>query len=64
MSGRRAAEKGLAMAQTNVADMFANGRGTTRNFADACRWYAKAAAQGDEVGLSRLEDCRRSGYER
>lgn len=36
---RKAAEQGLAMAQKNLADMFANGNGIRRNPVEAYKWY-------------------------
>ena len=42
-----AAEKGLARAQSNLGDMYANGKGVTQDYVEAIRWYRKAAKQGD-----------------
>src|ERR1017187_3210827 len=34
-------------AQFNLGLMYANGEGVTQNYAEAARWYRKAADQGD-----------------
>ena len=44
---RKAAEQGDAMAQYNLAAMYANGRGVPKDYREAMRWYRKAAEQGD-----------------
>jgi len=41
------AEQGDARAQSNLARMYANGRGVLQDYAAAINWYRKAAAQGD-----------------
>ena len=37
------AEQGYAKAQYNLAVMYDNGRGVTQNYAEAMKWYRKAA---------------------
>lgn len=44
---RKAAEKGLAIAQFNLAGAYASGEGVAQNYAEAARWFRKAADQGD-----------------
>ena len=43
---RRAAEQGHVAAQTNLAGIYANGRGVAQDMAEAVRWYRRAAEQG------------------
>jgi TPR repeat protein len=43
---RKAAEQGLATAQYNLAVMYANGRGVTKDDQEAVTWYRRAAEQG------------------
>ena len=43
---RRAAEQGNAAAQTNLGNMYSNGRGVQQDRAEAVRWYRLAAEQG------------------
>ena len=52
---RKAAERQLALAQTNLAVMLENGRGVARDDAEAVRWYRKAAEQGDPGARARLK---------
>ena len=51
---RRAARKGLAIAQSNLAALHYLGRGVTRDFEQAYHWYKAAAEQGDAVGRNGL----------
>jgi len=44
---RRAAEKGLALAQTNLGARYLAGRGIAADPAEAARWFDRAARQGD-----------------
>ncbi len=37
----------LASAQTNLGMMYYNGKGVEQNYAEAVRWYKKAAEQDD-----------------
>ena len=43
---RSEAEQGNANAQSNIATMYAKGRGVKKGHAEALRWYRKAADQG------------------
>ena len=43
---RQAAEKGDAEAQFNLATMYTNGEGVTKDDAEAVRWFRRAAEQG------------------
>ena len=40
------AEEGLAGAQSNIGDLYANGAGVEENFEEAVRWHLLAAEQG------------------
>jgi hypothetical protein len=42
----KAAEKGYAPAENAVALMYANGKGTKQNYAEATQWWVKAAEAG------------------
>ena len=44
---RPLAEQGDARAQTNLGDMYADGRGVAQDYAEALKWYRLAAEQGD-----------------
>ncbi len=44
---RKAAEAGYAPAQSNLASLYAEGLGVTKDQAQAVAWYRKAAEQGD-----------------
>ena len=41
-----AAEQGIAQAQFNLGNMYAQGKGVPRNDVEAVRWYRMAAEQG------------------
>ena len=49
------AEKGNAQAQFKLAFMYAEGRGVTKDEAQAALWYRKAAGQGHAAGQSNLK---------
>lgn len=51
---RKAAERGYAPAQRNLAIMYDTGRGCAENDAEALKWYRKAAEQGDACAQSNL----------
>ncbi len=42
---QRAAGQGVASAQYVLGSMYAQGRGVPQNYAEAARWYRKAAEQ-------------------
>jgi len=52
---RELAEKGDPIAQTNVGEMYADGIGVPQNYAEAIRWFRKAAAQGHAQAKEMLE---------
>ena len=45
----------MLKAQSNLANMFANGQGVRQEFTKAREWIAKAAAQGDEDATKALK---------
>ena len=49
------AEQGDAEAQFNLGVMYANGEGVPQDYAEAVKWYPKAAEQGDEYAKEWLE---------
>lgn len=51
---RKAAERGYAPAQRNLAIMYDTGSGCAENDAEALKWYRKAAEQGDAEAQSNL----------
>ena len=42
------------MAQNNLGEMYANGRGVPKDYGEAIKWYRLAAAQGNAVAQSNL----------
>ena len=56
ISYRKAADVGNAMAQNNLALMYAAGEGVDRDEAQAVIWFARAAAQGDAAAQFHLGD--------
>jgi len=40
------AEQGLPLAQYNLGVMYYNGQGVPKDYAEAAKWYRKAAEQG------------------
>ena len=51
---KAAAEQGDAVAQNNLAVMYALGDGVPENDAEAVKWYRKAADQGHAIAQSNL----------
>ncbi len=43
---RPLAEQGYAPAQYNIGSMYKNGHGVPQDYAEAARWYRRAAEQG------------------
>jgi len=52
---RELAEKGDPAAQTKVGNMYADGVGVPQSYAEAIRWFRKAAAQGHGQAKEMLE---------
>jgi uncharacterized protein len=57
----QAAEKGDAKAQLELGNMYDSGKGVTRNFGEALKWYRKAAEQGDGDAQFALGDMYAAG---
>ena len=55
------AERGHADAQYRLGTMYKEGRGVPQDDGRACQWYAKAAAQGYDAGLSDLKQFAEQG---
>ena len=55
------AEQGDTIAQTDLGDMYYNGKGVTQNYSEAIKWYRKAADQGYMVAQDKLGDMYRDG---
>jgi uncharacterized protein len=51
---RQAAEKGDAMGENNLADMYLRGIGVTQNDAAAYKWFQLAAEQGNSAARIKL----------
>ena len=53
-----AAEQGDSDCQTILGNMYREGEGVKRDYAEAAKWYQLAAAQGDEEAQESLEEIR------
>ncbi|MDG1340027.1 MAG: tetratricopeptide repeat protein, partial [Paracoccaceae bacterium] len=51
---RKAAEQGLAEAQSNLGIMYRNGQGVPQDYTEAVSWYRKAAEQGNALAQTNL----------
>ena len=58
---RRNAEKGDVYAMHTLGTHYERGWDVRRDAAEAVKWYARAAAKGDEEALSRLEELAGEG---
>jgi TPR repeat protein len=52
----KAANGGNALAQNNLAIMYAMGEGVTRDDAEATKWFSRSAGQGDAAAQFHLGD--------
>ena len=59
---KQAAERGNAVAQNNLAEMYCFGIGIERNYGEGVRWFKKAAEQGDSRGQYNLASCYHYGW--
>ena len=50
---RSLAEAGSSTAQTHLGFMYEKGQGVSLDYAEAVKWYRKAAAQGNEIAQDR-----------
>jgi uncharacterized protein len=51
---RPLAEQGVALAQTNLGFMYANGSGAPQDYSKALEWFRKAADQGFAIAQTNL----------
>ena len=51
---RKQAEQGDAKAQSDLGDMYFDGRGVQQDYTVAAKWYSLAAEQGDARSKRRL----------
>ena len=58
---RRAADKGHAGAQMNLAMMYFDGEGVPRDIVQAIAWYEKAAEHGESIASFSLGSIYESG---
>ena len=56
LSYLKAANGGNALAQNNLAMMYATGEGVTRDDAEATKWFSRSAGQGDAAAQFHLGD--------
>ena len=61
---RRAADKGHAGAQMNLAMMYLDGQGVPRDVPQAVEWYEKAADRGDTMAMFSLGSIYEAGARR
>ena len=54
MVQKLAAEQGDEFAQSDLGDMYENGKGVLQDYKEAVKWYRLAAEQGDEFARSNL----------
>ena len=52
---RKAAEKGISIAQNNLGCMYVNGRGVDKDEAEAVKWFRKAAVKGNDSAKQNLK---------
>jgi len=53
-----AADQGFTDAETNLAQLFEDGFGVEKDLAEAMRWYARAAAKGDEKAIAAVAELK------
>jgi uncharacterized protein len=58
---RRAAEQGLAGAESNMGIMYEDGLGVAKDYREAAQWYSAAAGHGDSRGQYNLATLYFSG---
>jgi TPR repeat protein len=58
---RKAAEQGLASAQSNLGAMYHEGQGVVQDYAEAIRWFREAAEQGDAAAQFNLGNMYHDG---
>ena len=50
------------MSQGLLGDLCSSGEGVSKNLIEAKNWYRKAAAQGDEEALKKLQELTKMGF--
>jgi Sel1 repeat len=53
---RKAADRGVADSQYNLAILYARGIGVEHNFAEAYKWFSLAAKEGDKDAAKKRDD--------
>jgi localization factor PodJL len=53
---RKAAQRGIADSQYNLGVLHTRGLGTDKSYAEAYKWFALAAAQGDRESAKKRDD--------
>ena len=53
-----AADQGYTHAETSLAQLFEDGFGVEKDLAEAMRWYARAAAKGDETAIAAVAELK------
>src|SRR5437660_1366663 len=56
------AESGDVVAQVNLGECYANGRGVTKDLVDAAKWFRKAAEQGNAIAQLKLGGAYQIGF--
>lgn len=54
--------RGVAKAQSQIGDMYAGGQGVTQDYAEAMKWYRKAAEQGDTAAEQAIARMYQQGW--
>ena len=57
----RAADKGHAGGEVNLGFLYASGWGVPQDVREAIKWWAKAAAQGNETAIKNLRTLAAGG---
>lgn len=55
------AKRGDCNAQFELGEMYYYGKGVSKNYSEAVKWYRKAADQGDEIAQCNLGICYKNG---
>jgi TPR repeat protein len=58
----QAAALGLPLAMKNLGNLYRDGRGVPKDYAQARQWYEKAAAGGQTVAMVQLGELYRQGH--
>lgn len=58
----KSAEQGYALAQYSLGTCYQTGNGVPKSEEEAIKWYQKAADQGDEYAIEKLEKLKTAGH--